>query len=72
MSDIKIKACPLLGCSYSLEQSLLRGNPPIMVSHLNPCVGDKCINFIWEGDDGYCRYFERYTNHDKRREGEQK
>lgn len=67
MSDIRVKACPLLGCSYSMEQSVLRGNPPIISARLIPCVGEECINFAWDGDDGYCRYFQKYTNHDRRK-----
>lgn len=41
-----------------------------MVASLIPCVGEKCINFIWDCDDGFCRYFEKYTNHDRRKSGE--
>lgn len=70
MSEIRVKSCPLLGCSYSMEQSIIRGNPPIMLASLIPCVGEKCINFAWDGDDGYCRYFQKFTNHDRRKEGE--
>lgn len=72
MSDIKVKCCPLLGCSYSVEQSVLRGNPPIVSASLIPCVGEKCINFAWDNKDGYCRYFQKYTNHDKRKGGDEK
>lgn len=57
MSDIKVKACPLLGCSYSYEQSALRGKPPRLISRLIPCVGEECINFTLDGSEGYCRYF---------------
>ena len=41
-----------------------------MLASLIPCVGEKCINFAWDGDDGYCRYFQKFTNHDRRKEGE--
>ena len=61
----EIKACPLLGCSFSMQPALLRGYPPIISAHLNPCVGDKCINFVWDVNEGYCRCFEKYTGHEK-------
>lgn len=70
MTEVKIKACPLLGCSYATSPSVLRGYPPIISAHLIPCVGEDCINFRWDCDDGYCRYFEKYTNHDRRKSGE--
>lgn len=46
MSDIRVKACPILGCSYS---------------------GEGCINFTWDGSEGYCCYFQKYTNHEKQK-----
>jgi len=70
MSEIRVKCCPLLGCKYSLEQSMIRGNPQILVASLIRCVGEDCINFAWDCDDGYCGYFQRYTKHQKEGEAE--
>lgn len=62
MSEIRIKCCPLLGCSNSC--------PPIISANLYPCAGEECINFRWDGNEGYCRFFEKYTNHEKEGENE--
>lgn len=65
-----IKACPLLGVHIVKATIAEKVSGMCDVNETFECMGEDCINFAWDGDDGYCRYFQRYTNHDRRKSGE--
>ena len=68
MAKTKIKICPFF-TQYQLENSVLTGGGPFIVSSVVKCIGENCINFENISGEGYCSYFERYTGHEDTEEG---
>lgn len=69
MEIITIKSCPLLGVHIVEANVIEKASGMCDVSETFECMGEDCINFAWDDEDGYCRYFQRYTNHDRRKKG---